>query len=213
MSSAPTPAAPPRTMGEVLRRLGNIDPDRIRFQPPPGTATIADVEPNKLCELVDGVLVEKPMGWKESFLAAFLIRVLGNFNAERKLGVVCGPDSTQQIALNLVRIPDVSFFLWDRLPDRKLPQEPVPLLVPDLAAEVLSRSNTSAEMRRKREEYFRAGVRLVWLIDPATRTVEVYTSPSDCVTLNDEDELTGGDVLPGFKLAVRELFGQLDQQG
>lgn len=200
-------------MGEVLRRLGDIDPDRVRCQPPPGTATIADVQRNKLCELVDGVLVEKAKGWRESFLAMALVEFLRRFVRQRKLGVVTGPDSTQQIALNLVRIPDVSFFSWARLPDGKLPDEPVPLLVPDLAVEVLSPSNSAAEMTRKIDEYFQAGVRLVWLVDPVARTIAVYTSPAEHVVLKESDELTGGAVLPGFVLPLKDLFAELDQQG
>ena len=66
----------------------------------------------------------------------------------------------------LVRIPDVAFTSWERLPGRRVPPEPIPELAPDLAVEVLSQSNTEAEMTRKRGEYFAAGVRLVWLVDP-----------------------------------------------
>ena len=76
----------------------------------------------------------------------------------------------------LVRIPDVTFVSWKRLPGHKLPAEPIPDLIPNLAVEVLSVSNTKAEIDRKIGEYFRVGVQLVWMIDPPTRTAEVYTT-------------------------------------
>jgi Uma2 family endonuclease len=112
-----------------------------------------------------------------------------------------------------VRIPDVAFTSWDRLPGRRRPGSPVPLLAPDLAVEVLSRSNTPGEMALKRQDYFTAGVRLVWEIDPEARTVVVYTSPTHAVTLGLADTLDGGLVLPGFTLPVQELFAELDRQG
>ena len=81
-------------------------------------------------------------------------------------------------------------------------------MVPDLAVEVLSVGNTPAEMKRKRKEYFFSGVRLVWLVDPAARTIEVFTSPDQHLTLREEQALDGGDVLPGFSVPVREIFAR-----
>src|SRR5206468_1626606 len=77
---------------------------------------------------------------------------------------------------------------------------------PDLAVEVLSKGNTRAEMDRKLREYFAAGVRLVWLIDPKTRTARVHTSPEEMTRLGEGDTLDGGDVLPGFALPLRDLL-------
>ena len=94
-----------------------------------------------------------------------------------------------------------------------MPSEPIPDLAPDLAVEVLSESNTEAEMTRKRQDYFTAGVRLVWLVDPATRSVKVYTNVDQATVLQDEQTLQGGDILPGFSLPLRELFAELDLQG
>ena len=98
----------------------------------------------------------------------------------------------------------------DRL---KVPKEPVPALVPDLAVEVLSEGNTDAEMERKLKDYFRAGVSLVWFVDCDQRTVAIYTSPADPVVLDASATLTGGEVLPGFELPLAELFAQLDESG
>src|SRR4051812_26702978 len=97
-------------MQDLLDRLGNVPPERIRMQPAPGTATEADVLSlldggDRLFELVDGVLVEKAMGLYESVVAAVLIRLLGNFLDTYDLGIVSGPDGTMQLAPGLVRIP------------------------------------------------------------------------------------------------------------
>jgi Uma2 family endonuclease len=86
-------------------------------------------------------------------------------------------------------------------------------VVPDLAVEVLSKSNSPREMARKRDEYFRAGVRLVWEIDPRTRTVRVYTAVDLFEVLTVADTLTGGDVLLGFTLPLADLFADLDRHG
>jgi Uma2 family endonuclease len=111
-----------------------------------------------------------------------------------------------------VRMPDVSFVSWSRLPGGKIPREPIPDLVPDLAVEVLSEGNTPEEMERKLKEYFLAGVRLVWFVDPERRAVEEFTAPDESRVLSEKDFLVGGDVLPGFLFAVRELFGRVPQE-
>ena len=116
----------------------------------------------------------------------------------RHLGLVTAPDGMVRLAPGLVRIPDVAFVSWARLPGRRVPREPIPDLAPDLAVEVLSESNTADEMARKRREYFAAGVRLVWQVAPLARTVEVYTAPEQVMLLREEDTLEGGEVLPGL---------------
>jgi Uma2 family endonuclease len=218
MADTQTLSPPIKTLADLLQRLGGVPLDRIRFQPYPGTATVQDVidierKEGKLCELVAGVLVEKVMGFRESRLAAFLIMLLGPFVIPRNLGIVTGADGTVELIADLVRIPDVAFTNWDRIPGRRMPKEPIPRLAPNLAVEVLSRSNTSGEMAVKRQDYFAAGVELVWEVDPNARTVAVYISPSDCTTLRVGDQLDGGSVLPGFTLPLADLFAELDRQG
>ncbi|MBV9123438.1 MAG: Uma2 family endonuclease [Planctomycetes bacterium] len=213
---APSPAI--KTWADLLNRLGEIPPDRIRFHPFPGTATVQDVieiqrQEGKLCELVEGVLLEKAVGYNESCLAVFLAGLLNAFVIPRNLGIVTGPDGTVELMADLVRIPDVAFTSWDRLPGRRRPTAPIPLLAPNLAVEVLSRSNTPGEMAAKRQDYFDAGVQLVWEIDPLARTAMVYSSPTQVTTLGPGDSLEGGTVLPGFILPLRELFAELDRQG
>jgi Uma2 family endonuclease len=207
-----------QTLADFLEQLGNIPLSRIRVRAPLGTATEQDVldiyaRDKRLCELVDGVLVEKAMGFEECCLATMLILFLQGFVRPRNLGLVTAPDGLVRLSSGLVRIPDVAFFSWDHIPGRRRPKKPIPDLCPDLAVEILSTSNTAAEMLRKRREYFEAGARLVWLIDPANRTVEVYTSPDQRTLLDESQTLDGGDVLPGFVLPLRELFAELDRDG
>ena len=87
-----------------------------------------------------------------------------------------------------------------------VPGAAIPLLVPDLAVEVISRSNTRKELEEKLREYFEKGVRLVWFVRPKTRVVDVYTAPDQLTRLTASMRLDGGDVLPGFSVAVGELF-------
>jgi Uma2 family endonuclease len=210
--------APYRTLAEVMRRVGNVPAGRIRLEPMPGTATVADVtriqeKEGTICELVDGILLEKTMGWRESFLAMYLAHVLDGFVRPENLGIILGPDGTIQIELKLVRIPDVAFIAWDRFPGRRLPKEAVPLVVPNLAIEILSKGNTRREMAIKRAEYFDAGVELVWEVDPRKRVVTVYIASAESATLGIDDTLDGGTVLPDFQLPLKDLFAELDRQG
>jgi len=105
-----------------------------------------------------------------------------------------------------VRIPDLSFITWDRLPGRESPREPIPDLAPDLAVEVLSEGNTKLEMERKVREYFDAGVTLVWLIDPRKRTARVFSATGKSALVRADQTLTGGAVLPGFALRLSDLL-------
>jgi len=215
----PTLTVEPETVADLIERLGGIPAHRILLKPTPGTATEDDVlaaaclPRKRICELIDGVLVEKAMGYRESGLAVILGNFLCAFVVPRNLGIVTGEQGTIRLMPGLVRIPDVAFTSWDRLPGRRYPTQPIPQLAPDLAVEVRSESNTDAEMERKRQDYFRVGVRLVWEADPETRTVAVYTSPTDVVTLTQADTLDGGDVLPGFVLLLRDWFAELDRHG
>src|SRR5262245_50645977 len=160
----------PRTAADVIRALGNIPPERILLDPPIGTATVKDLLKRKGVELIDGTLVEKAMGLRESILAYFLGRMIGKFLDENDLGVLAGEQGGTQLSKRLVRFADISFYSWDQFPDGELPEEAYPKLAPDLAVEVLSKGNTRGEMKRKRRDYFRAGVKLFWLVDHFTRT-------------------------------------------
>lgn len=200
---------------EILTAFDNIPGQRIRANPPPGTATEADWERlqdrgERLYELIDGTLVEKTMGHAEAFLAQAIGRYLGNFAEEHNLGAVIGADGATRLMPGLIRVPDVSFIRWERYPEPgKIPDVPAVDLAPDLAVEVLSQSNTRGEMQRKLKEYFLAGVQRVWFVDPRKRTARIYTSPDAVTLLTETDALTDDDLLPGFSLPLAHLFARL----
>jgi Uma2 family endonuclease len=201
------------TVADLLEKLGGVPPERVRLKPLPGTATEEDLiaiqhREKRNCELIDGVLVEKPLGYPESFLALRLGHLIQNYLDQHDLGALAGEAGSTRLMPGLVRIPDVSFISWDRLPGREVPNTPILGLAPDLAVEVLSSGNTKREMDLKVREYFLAGVRLVWLVDPAKRAVRVYTAPDQSVRLTEGQALDGGDVLPGLRLPLREVFAR-----
>src|SRR5688500_8032331 len=157
--------APVRTLKEMdsivelLEQLGGISPHRLRLHPPPGKATESDIlrvraRTGRLCELVDGALVEIVMGFREASIALWLGYMVQDFLQGSDQGIVAGADGTVKLWPGLVRIPDLSFVRWEKLPGRQLPELPIPQLVPDLAVEVLSEGNTPGEMLRKLRDYF-----------------------------------------------------------
>lgn len=205
------------TLQDLLDRLGGISPERIRLHPNPGTATQEDLlDPQQYrlrtqrLELIDGILVEKaPMGWFESVLATVLAGRILAYLERNPLGVVsCGGDGYIKVLPERIRVLDVAFVSWDHVPNRKLTREPCPEFIVDLAVEVLSASNTPAEMRQKRQEFFDRGTRLFWIVDPAQQTVTVYHSVDEGLLRTIDDTITGEEVLPGFELSIREWFQQ-----
>jgi Uma2 family endonuclease len=199
------------TAVDLVHRFGPIPLARVRHCPAPGTATDDDVvrihdAEDRLYELVDGTLLEKTVGTYESFLAMTIGAMLRNFVVDKELGIVLGADGMLRLAPGLVRIPDVCFISWERLPGREIPRTPIADLVPDLAVEVISAGNTREEMNRKLGEYFAAGTRLVWYVYPTTKEVHVFTSPEQSQVLSLEQSLSGDDVLPGFALPISSIF-------
>ncbi len=212
------PPPPPDNLAEVLQQIGDVPLERIRMNPPLGTATEKDViaaellPRKRLCELVDGVLIEKVMAAQESLLALEIGRHLGNFVTGNELGVVLGADGMLRVLPGIVRIPDICFIAWDRIPGGVFPNDPIAELVPNLAIEVMSPSNTRSEMARKLKDYFLSGVDLVWLIFPKTQSAEVYTAPDEKTKIARNGSLDGGDVLPGFTLSLKELFSVIHRR-
>jgi Uma2 family endonuclease len=205
------------TLQDLVDRLGGIPLSRILAEPAPGTASEADLirinaAKSHLCELADGVLVEKAMGIRESLLAGLLIGLLRAFVVPRNLGIVTAPDGSIKLFPGLIRIPDVAFISWARIPGGRVPEEPVPNLAPDLVIEVLSKGNTKPEMTRKRREYFDAGVDLVWEVDPKKREVRVHRrGHKKPEVLHEGQTIECGPTLAGFRLVLADLFGELDR--
>jgi Uma2 family endonuclease len=216
MATVSAPSAMGDTMAELLEQLGDVPAYRVLLRPTPGTATERDViaihdRQSRLCELIDGVLVEKAMGIEESAYAVLLGYYLIAYLKRHDLGKVVGADGFMRLFPGQVRIPDVAFITWDRYPKGRM--APIPDLAPDLAVEILSKSNTKREMDRKLRDYFKAGVRLVWYVDPKKRTARVYTSVNRSTLLREDDTLDGGDVLPGFRLRLRDWFDEAGRTG
>jgi Uma2 family endonuclease len=203
------------TVAELIERLGGIPAERIRLKPAPGTATEEDVirwldGPNKrLFELIDGVLVEKAVGMREAILAAWLSHRLTEYCDQTGAGVIAGADGPYRLRLGLVRYPDISFVSWDRIPGDELPDDPIATFIPDLAVEVLSESNTPAEIELKLDHYFDAGVRAAWVIDPKKQSAVLYGSRTRAKEIGLDGELVAPKVLPGFRLPLREVFASL----
>ncbi len=164
--------------------------------------------PGKRFELVRGELIEVPgAGGLHSLIAGLLYRLLAAFANERDLGLAFG-DGTGYIiarAPDIVRIPDASFVSWGRIPEGGIPEGYIPL-APDLAIEVVSPGDRADDVHDKVREYLEAGTRLVWILWPRHRSVAVHEPGGLARELRPDDELDGGDVLPGFLVRVAELF-------
>ena len=216
MSTDSETQAPIWTASEVIAHFGDIPIARIRTSPAPGEATEADVielhdHHDRLCELVDGTLVEKTMGFRESTLALWIGTLLKNFVNSSKLGKVSGADGMYRLEPEQIRIPDVAFISKQRYAGKKLKLGAFWELGCDLAVEVISPSNTRREMERKLGDYFNAGVQQVWLVYPDSREIVVYTSPNESATRKGDDLLDGGALLPGFSVPVAKIFAELNE--
>lgn len=163
-----------------------------------------------LYEVVNGEVVElPPMGFKQVILANEFKRLVDACLAQEPSGwfVVEGLFDFRP-ALNRNRRPDGAFLSFDRWPrSRPFPDENALPAVPDLAVEIVSPSDLAADLVDKIHEYFDVGVRLVWVVYPTVEEIYVYESPRSIRVLGRQDELDGGDVLPGFRVAPAELFG------
>jgi Uma2 family endonuclease len=107
-----------------------------------------------------------------------------------------------------VRKPDVSLIFRDRLPAEQL-EEGHLTLPPDLAVEVVSPNDSAYEVEEKVQEYLEVGVRLVWVVYPPTRTIHIHRADRTTAVIRSDDELTGEDLLPGFRCRVGDLFAAL----
>lgn len=216
----PTLTAPraEMTAEELGSRIGAIPLWRVRSDPPPGTATIDDVErlrreENRLCELINGVLVEKAVSSKTSALAVKLVVFLDTFVSSRQLGWIFGPDGFVHLFPAQLRAPDASFVARDQLPDERIPDSGYIDVAPLLAVEIFSPGNTAGEMEQKRHDFFAAGTEQFWVIYPDRQEIEVYSDPQTCRTLGRNETLDGGSVLPGFTVPVADLFGSIHLDG
>lgn len=201
---------PGGTLADLVERLGGIPLERIKLHPAPGTASEADVVRFKCCELLDGVIVEKDMGWEESVWQVELAGIIRDFLKGNRIAVIAGADGLARMTSGRVRIPDVGVYLLKRFPDGKAQRTAICDIAPDWAIEVVSRSNTKQEMEQKREEFFAAGTQRIWIVDPRKRTIEDWASSKSMAILTDSDTADLGDILPGFTLKIGDWFSQVD---
>ena len=156
-------------------------------------------------ELVDGeVRLMSPAGLEQGRINARLTVRLGSYILRHKLGEIFDAQTGFRPYENM-RAPDFSFIRRERLPKGKLP-EGFGKIPPDLAVEVFAPNETVDDYEEKVAEYLSWGVRLIWLVDPNTRTVTVIRANGERQTLSEKDVLTGEDVVPGFKIRVKKIF-------
>jgi Uma2 family endonuclease len=164
-------------------------------------------------EFMCGEVYRKPMPDNaHAALQAYLWMLLSQFVAARKLGrvriewrCIFGPRMAQRAF-----VPDVVYVSYSRLPPGDARTLRYPRTAPDVAIEVSSPDHHGSRLAAKVQFYLRHGVRLVWVVDPNTEEIYVYSpDQDDAIVLRPGDTLTGGDVLPGFEAAVADIFAQL----
>jgi Uma2 family endonuclease len=159
-------------------------------------------------ELVDGNLLQRKMSARSSYVAGEIFAFLRDYNRANHRGWVFPEGTSYQCFPNApakIRRPDTSFIPFGRFPGEELPDGHI-RIVPTLAVEVTSPNDLVYEVDEKVEEFLAAGSRLVWVIKPANRTVEIHRPDGPGVILRAENELTGDDVLRGFRCRVADLF-------
>jgi Uma2 family endonuclease len=159
-------------------------------------------------ELVRGELrTMPPSGSEHVGIIVEISTPLHQFVKSHKLGRVLGAEGGFILSRHpdSVRAPDVAFISNARLPGGKLPKKFF-TGAPDLAVEVVSPSDIVEELEEKVQDWLAGGTRLVWVINPKTKTVTVYESPSTARILRGNEAIDGGDLLPGFSLPLRDIF-------
>jgi Uma2 family endonuclease len=213
-------------LGEVGRECYNpkgqdsIDPKEAKSMSEATTLPVETmpetlVETDSLYEIVNGERVDKPpMGDIQAWVATLLVRRLGNHAESNGLGRVVSEMLIKlDPAASLQRRPDLVFFSYERWPrNKKVTSKTGTAGIPDLAIEVISPSNSADEVNKKIGEYFKAGVRRVWVVFAEARLIHIYESPKKNTILDITDELDGGELIPGFKLSLAELFEDVEEE-
>lgn len=159
-------------------------------------------------ELIKGEFIEmSPSGGTHGKLSSKIARILGNFIEENNLGESFGAETGFVLFWNpdTVRAPDFAYIAKERLPQIKEFDKFISI-PPDLAVEIISPNDRWPDVEDKIADYFAAGVKLVWIINPKPQTVQVYRSPSQSSLLSGSDVLQGDNILPGFSIPVERIF-------
>jgi len=159
-------------------------------------------------EIVRGeLMMMTPASVRHGKFAARLVRAIGSHVEQHALGEAYTAEPGFQLEAKplTIRAPDVAFVRRERIPPAGEP-EGFWAIAPDLVVEIVSPSETAEEVHAKVADYLRAGTQLLWLVYPASRTVMEYRPPMQAQRLTVEDDLDGGDVVPGFRYPLKQLF-------
>lgn len=181
------------------------NPESIQDISAPDTMTLAEFLENDLegYKYIKGELVPMPpTSMEHGEISSKVTLHLSLHIFEHQLGRLYTAGTTFHLRDRVVK-PDVAFVSTERLPENRHKGSPIP---PDLAIEVVAPSDKHYDVTEKALAYLKAGTRLVWVIEPVTKTVMVYRSETDFTVLNYEDTLTGEDVVEGFTCPVAQLF-------
>lgn len=165
-----------------------------------------DGDEAKQYELIRGELVEMPSpGTRHAKLQAKIIRRMGNFVEEHSLGEVIGESGYKLESFpDTVRAPDVAFLTAERAAEADDPK--FLLDAPDIAIEINSPNDLVSEVLDKTRWWLRQGCKQVWVVDDKSRTVTIYLPDGTARIDGDGDTLTAENLLPGFSLALADLF-------
>lgn len=162
-------------------------------------------------ELVNGELVERKMSFESERIGTNLLGLLWGYCRQHDLGEVNGSGAGFQCFggddedPQKVRRPDVSFITASRVPG-SFPDRGNCHIVPDLVVEVISPNDLSEEVEAKVDEYLQAGVKLVWVAHPMGKTIRIHRANGTGMRLGVNEEITGEDVIPGFRCPLSQIF-------
>lgn len=159
---------------------------------------------NRLFELINGEIVEKVASFTPSKLAMRIGHLFSKYLDVHDIGYITGADGSYILSEDYEFMPDVGYISKARLPEEPEREVNGP---PDLAVEVKSPTDSKRALRQKAEDYLRFGTKMVLLVFPDEQLVEVYVPGQDVREVKVDGVLDGGDVLPGFTLPVRDIFG------
>lgn len=162
--------------------------------------------PDERVELSEGELIRMTAaGFEHGVIAGKILACLSEFVTARDLGVVATSETGYKLDEYTLRDPDVSFVAKARVEGLANAERFFPG-APDLAVEVVSPGDSASDLQKKIKEYFQAGAQRVWVVYPRLKQVHVYRNAREVRVLEASDSLSGEDLLPGFSLAVQNIF-------
>lgn len=166
--------------------------------------------PGLKCELIDDQLLIDPTGYNHEYIGARLLIKMAVHAERHKLGSVCGSSLGCWMVSGNMLSPDISFIRRDRLPATPAERKKFFQGAPDIVVEVVSPWDRTSRLTEKKEDYFLSGARLLWVVNPEEKTIQVNRDASAPGLPTEKDVLDGEEVLPGFRLPVAELFCDMD---